>query len=173
MKTHRFVRCAATVFAVAVAILGAGMPARADSGGTNLPLRVVGVGSAPIDVLTGEFHATTTFRGTHVGNATAVIDGVLGVQFRAVVTTPNGDELHIELDPTNVGGPLPTDCPTDIGITSGPYSGAEFIVGGTGRFSDATGYITFGGCFSISVDASSPTGFTFAFDFLDRGWVSY
>jgi hypothetical protein len=141
------------------------------AGGTYRLLRVVGVGSAPIDLITGEFHASSSFRGTHVGNATVIIDGVLGDRFTAVVTTPKGDELHIESDPTNSGGPLPTDCPTDVGITSGPYSGAEFIVGGTGRFSDAMGYITFGGCFSITADTNSPTGFTFAFDFLDRGWI--
>jgi hypothetical protein len=105
-----------------------------------------------------------------VGNGTASIDSVTGT---AVVTAANGDELHVVFDPNYPGGPLPTDCPTDVGIFSGPYSGAEFIVGGTGRFADASGYITFVGCQSIALDAASPTGFTFAFTFEDNGWISY
>src|SRR3954453_1331304 len=159
--------CAAALIAVAT-------PASAANGAADQPIRATGSGSGPIDLLgTGAFHTTGSFIESHLGKGSITVDSDPVVGFTAIETAANGDDLYITNEPSDPGGPLPTNCPTNVGLASGPYSGGEFISGGTGRFAKATGFISYSGCFSYVVDPNSPTGFTFAFTFVDVGRISY
>jgi hypothetical protein len=149
------------------------VPAFAQEGGTARPITVTGTGSGPFDIVTGEAHIDGNLIGSHLGKGTLRLDTAPVVGYTAVETGANGDAIFITNDPTSPGPPRPTNCPTNIGIFSGPFAGGEFVTGGTGRFAGATGFLNYSGCLSFTPDASSPTGFTEAFTFTDIGWISY
>lgn len=144
-------------------------PAGATDGKHTIPFRAVGGGRGPIDLQTGAFTTSGSFVATHLGRGNVSVNAKPGEAFEGVFRGADGDEVHVRDDPSNPGGPLPTNCPSNIGVASGPYAGGEFIVGGTGKFQRATGYITYSGCFAYLPDATSPTGFTFQYTFVDHG----
>ncbi len=94
----------------------------------------------------GEAAAKATAGGeaTHLGQFTVVIfqcvHPVFGVwsKIDGTFTAANGDELEMEMDPLNPGRIVVFDPATGFESTGGLV-----IIGGTGRFAGATGYVTF------------------------------
>jgi hypothetical protein len=159
--------------ALAAMFVTVSTPAFASEGVSTQPITVNGTGSGPFNIVTGENHIDGNLIGSHLGKGTLRLDSAPVVGYTAVETGANGDAIFITNDPTAPGPPPPTDCPTNVGIFSGPFAGGEFITGGTGRFADATGFLNYSGCVSFTPDTSSPTGFTEAFTFTDVGWIRY
>ena len=85
------------------------------------------------------------------------------------VTAANGDTIS-----TVFGAEFGStaSCPI-VGILSGPFSFAESVTGGTGRFAGASGTYTSSGCFSIDFDVTSPTLFSFSVTYSNVGTISY
>ena len=151
------------------ASLAAPLPADAASGKPAVPFFAVRAGRGPVDLTTGAFTTSGVFVAMHLGLGALSVNASPGEPFAGVFRGADGDEVHVRDDPSNLGSTLPTNCPTNVGIASGPYAGGKFIVGGTGKYAGATGYITYSGCFAYVPDASSPTGFTFHYTFVDHG----
>jgi len=107
----------------------------------------------------GEVAAKATAEGTatHLGQFTVVIfqcvEPVFGIwsKIDGTFTAANGDQLEMEMDPLNPGRIVVFDPASGFESTGGLE-----IVGGTGRFEGATGYVTF----RSFVDFAVPGAFT-------------
>jgi hypothetical protein len=169
MSGRRVMRRLATVFFVAVLVVLAAPTAFADKGGTDLPFRVHGSGTLSA---AGPFSGTV--QGTHIGKGTfsgsfvfigppilpcSAGSNVPNFTRVQTLTAANGDTIN----QTTVG----TVCQS--GPTTFPAEETYTIVGGTGRFSTATG----SGHQTSFADFSNGFGNPATYTFTQDGTISF